>query len=72
MRFLYRDVLEMDVGTIELVARVCRRACRIEECLELRVKDIEFDRQEIVVRHLALAGIQGGPRHLDRAKLLRS
>ena len=81
--FLYRDVLEMEVGKIEQVARarvptrvpiVLSRdevaavmkhltgkvwiivvllygsGLRIEECLELRVKDIDFDRHQIVVR----------------------
>jgi site-specific recombinase XerD len=80
--FLYRDVLEMEVGKIEQVARarvptrvpiVLSRdevaavmkhltgkvwiivvllygsGLRIEECLELRVKDIDFDRHQIVV-----------------------
>jgi integron integrase len=81
--FLYRDVLEMEVGAIEQVprARVPSRlpivlsrdevgrlmehvngkiwiivallygaGLRIEECLQLRVKDVDFDRHQIVVR----------------------
>ena len=81
--FMYRHVLEMDVGKIEQVARarvptrvplVLSRdevaavmkhltgrvwvivvllygaGLRIAECLELRVKDIDFDRHQVVVR----------------------
>ena len=81
--FMYRHVLEMEVGKIEQVARarvptrvplVLSRdevaavmkhltgkvwviavllygaGLRIDECLELRVKDIDFDRHQIVVR----------------------
>jgi site-specific recombinase XerD len=81
--FMYRHVLEMDVGKIEQVARarvptrvpvvlsrgevaaVMRHltgrvwiigvllygaGLRIDECLELRVKGIDFDRHQVVVR----------------------
>jgi integron integrase len=81
--FLYRDVLEMEVGAIGQVprARVPSRlpvvlsrdevgrlmehvngkvwiivallygaGLRIEECLQLRMKDLDFDRHQIVVR----------------------
>ena len=81
--FLYKDVLHLDLGTIEHVPRAresvhvpvvmsvdeVRRVLghlagvpwlvasllygaglRLQECLELRVKDLDFDRHEITVR----------------------
>ncbi|MBI3492116.1 MAG: integron integrase [Acidobacteria bacterium] len=81
--FLYRDVLQMEVGAIaqmprarmptrlpvvlsrEEVSRVLRRlpgamwivgtllygaGLRLQECLELRVKDVDFDLNQLIVR----------------------
>ena len=81
--FLYRDVLRIDIGTVEVCrARGCRSAVpvvmsarrsardqrrarrraaighdaavrsglRLQECLELRVKDLDLERREIIVR----------------------
>jgi integrase len=38
-------------GTVRLIVRMLYEAgLRIEECVDLRVKDIDFDRQQIIVR----------------------
>ena len=44
-------ILEQLTGTERLVVRLLYGAgLRLEECLELRVKNLDFDRQQIVVR----------------------
>lgn len=44
-------ILKQLTGTERLVAMLLYRAgLRLEECLELRVKDVDFDRHQIVVR----------------------
>ncbi len=58
MLFIYRHVLRIEIGAIEqvprarllVVALLYGSGLRLQECLELRVKDLDFDRHEIVVR----------------------
>lgn len=43
-------------GTMWIVgALLCGAGLRLQECLDLRVKDLDFARREIVVRHLTFA-----------------
>jgi integrase len=82
-RFIYRDVLHLEIGPIEhvprartpervpivlstdevravithvsgsswlIVALLYGAGLRLQECLELRVKDLDFDRHQIVIR----------------------
>jgi integrase len=44
--FLYRHVLRLDIGVVELL----RRARMPTKVPELRVKDLDFERREITVR----------------------
>ena len=58
--FLYRAVLHQDLGQIEhaphakvswiIVSLLYGAGLRLQECLELRVKDVDFERREITVR----------------------
>jgi integrase len=109
--FLYRDVLQTKIGTIEhlprarmpvrvpvvlsrdevarimknldgvtwmIVALLSGAGLRLQECLELRVKDIDLERRQIVIRRgkgqkdrptvLPTAVIEPLSRHLDAVK----
>ena len=43
-------LLKQLIGTERLVVMLLGAGLRLEECLELRIKDLDFDRQQIVVR----------------------
>jgi site-specific recombinase XerD len=56
--FLYREVIQRDLGEFENLIR----GLRIMECMRLRVKDVDFDYKQVIIRN--------GKGNVDRVTML--